>query len=180
MPLPYRFRLYRIACIANLVLLGLVIVFIAWATYNKDANLRFSGELALVLAYLILHYKNDRIGLQLFAQYKTGRPVPKRQRGSIRIFWVLQLIMQAIVAFQMISMIKRYFLLISYGAGYSYWIRPVAVVSDILGLLCFVTAVICLINVWPFVTFVRRHHIAVKKAQRPGGDASLVAFEQFQ
>jgi hypothetical protein len=89
MELPPRFRLYRLACIANLVLLGLTLCFIAWAISGSTATVNFSGELVAAVVYFILHYKNDRIGLRLFAQYKAGQPVSKSQRGSIRIFWIL-------------------------------------------------------------------------------------------
>ncbi len=176
MEIPYRFRLYRMACIVNLLVMGCILLLMLWLLTNKGSRFNPGVSMLLAVAFFIINYKNDKIGLQLFAQAQQGNPIPKTQRNSIKIFWIVQIILQAIIGFQLLGTIKRYFLLISNG-GHSYWLYWPGLISDILGFLCFVTAIIAITQVWPFVKFIHRRYITLNRLKKTGEQSLLDAFE---
>jgi hypothetical protein len=175
MQIPYRFRLYRTACIINLLSMGCMLLFMIWLLTSKNGRFNSGGQL-LVLAFFIINYKNDKAGLELFTQARRGKPVPKTQRSSIKIFWVLQIIMQIVIGFELVGTVKRYLLLIG-TEGSPNWLNLPGLISDFLGFVCFLWALTTLVLVWPFVKFVRRRYIDINRLGKPGNPFLLAAFE---
>jgi hypothetical protein len=178
MQLPYRFRLYKIACITNLLAMGCMLLLMVWLLTNKGNHFSPGAGLLLVVAFFIINYKNDKIGLQLFTQAQFGKPVPKRQRNSIKIFWMIQIILQAIIGFQLLGTIKKYFLILSNG-NHFYWLNASGIISDILGFLCFTTALTTIVLVWPLVKFTHRQYVALNRLKKPESQTLLEIFEPF-
>jgi hypothetical protein len=176
MQIPYRFRLYRMACIINLLVMGCMLLMMIWLLTKKGSYFSPGAGLLLAVAFFIINYKNDRIGLQLFTQAQLGKPVPKIQRNSIRIFWIIQILLQSIMGYQLLSTIKKYFHMLSYGSHY--WLNWPGVISDIMAVVCFITALTTIILVWPFVKFIHRRYITLNRAKKIGGQSLLDAFEQ--
>ncbi len=176
MQIPYRFRLYRMACITNLLVMGCILLQMIWLLTKKGSHFSPGTGLLLAVAFFIINYKNDKIGLQLYTQAMLGKPVPKTQRNSIRIFWVIQIIMQGIFVFQLFNTIKKYSRLISYG-GSPYWLNGPAVISDILLFICFITALTGIVQVWPFAKFIHRRYITLNRPQKTGEPSLLIEFE---
>jgi hypothetical protein len=176
MEIPYRFRLYRMACIINLLAMGCMLLLMLWLLTNKGSRFNPGVSMLLAVAFFIINYKNDKIGLQLFTQAQLGKPVPKTQRNSIKIFWIIQIVLQAIIGYQLLSTIKKYFLLISYG-GHPYRLYWLGVISDMLAVICFITALIAIIQVWPFVKFIHRRYVILNRPKKISGQSLLDAFE---
>jgi hypothetical protein len=177
MQIPYKFRLYRMACIINLLVMGCMLLLMIWLLTKKGSYFSPGAGLLLAVAFFIINYKNDKTGLQLFAQALRGKPVPKTQRSSIRIFWIIQIVLQCINGYMLFLTVKRYLPLLWHGR-YTYWLTDPVVIADILWLLFFITAITGIILVWPFVKFTHRRYITLNKPKKAGDQSLLDVFEQ--
>jgi hypothetical protein len=177
MEIPFRFRLYRIACIANLLVMGCILLLMMWLLTNKGNHFSPGAGLLLAVAFFIINYKNDKIGLQLFTLALRGKPVPKTQRNSIRIFWIIQIVLQGINCYMLFLTVNRYLPLLRHGR-FTYWLTDPVVIADILWVLFFITAVTGIIQVWPFVKFIHRRYVILNRPKKPGDQSLLDVFEQ--
>lgn len=143
MLLPYRFKVYRYACIVSLLLMGGTLLNVAWMLTAKGAYFQFQAGIFLIGIFFFINYKNAMAGLSLHNQLADRQPIPSKQRRSLKIYWVLQLLVQLFIGMQLIGSLSRLLLRFKLGLMGNY--PTAALLSDFLGLLNFLTATVCLI-----------------------------------
>lgn len=114
-------------------------------------------------------------GLHLHSQLAGRQTIPPKQRRNLKLYWVLQLLLQLYVGMQMMGSLSRLFFRFKTGLIGNY--TSATILSDILGFLYFLTATICLILLWPFVRYVRQQYHASQQAKRNNSEHILTNFE---
>jgi hypothetical protein len=175
MRIPFAFKLHRIISIASLLVMAAMLLNIAWLLINYGLNRGYETGILVVAAFFFINYKNAQTGLYLHRQLATFQPVPPRKRRNLKIYWGLQVLLQVYVAMQLMRSLPRTYYLLKAGLLHSYpfW----ALLSDILGLLHFVAAVICLGLFWPNLFYARQHYHLFQQSQRPQSTDILKGFE---
>jgi hypothetical protein len=173
MQIPTALKIYRAACLTLLLGMGAALLVLIWLLSKDSVSIDVS--LLLGAAFFFIHFKNAQLGLTLFTKLGQQLPIRRKLRTKLKIYWVLQLVLQGLMAFQIWNTFLLLLNIFKLGFLDSY--PAFALLSDLLGLLIFVAATVCLVLLWPSVRFVRQQYHAAQQAKRSNSGHILTNFE---
>lgn len=178
MYIPTKFKLYRAACLVNLLLLTLILLFSVWMVTLGGTRFWLNFGFISATLFCFINFINDRAGLKLFKQLQLKQSINEKQQIRLWIYWGLQLLLNAFIIYQLYFEIQRYAKLLGWmPSPFKQTFYPRLLIADILVTLSFITATYGLIMLWPLVRYIKQQFHTHQEKDSLNKEHMLTRFE---
>ena len=160
--MPSKFFTYKIICLIILFLCLFVLLdFLYLIIFPSTAHIEIDFTLLLFFFCILIYIRNCVWGIRLARLRATNATVTKNQRGIIRIYFIIQLVLQLIFLVTSIPRIIRFYINILNGLydGVGIWgYNIIFVQSAVVGI--FLLTLYYEMFTFPLIKEIRKNHIA--------------------